>query len=363
MGIAKQLLKTKYIQTKTNIRPLAIKFFGNSATLAIKFESIKGEYRKTKAQHQCKHCVQTESHEEGIKVTILNERHWRAKMIGNIYVERCPLCWYNRVLRLCLQIEEEIKLNSIDDEMPLYYTEIEDPKQTAKDICNYNFKNPDGKIRYKVFPLRNGKYILVHNNQNELGGTPLPNERPALQDLMETWADTPNDKKIRGTQGWGGRFQYTKGDGRKTRKKKQEQEVEQESEEEKTLKVTIMNFKHLKRMVQIVFGVKLRAGKTNKGVSNSEVIALCRYLSIEHSIAQGKVNETEVQAIIDNWESEGKELTHNKENSELRTSEQESKKECPQLTISYENQSLKSQKVWKQGVLIPPLINNFPVTT
>lgn len=79
---------------------------------------------------------------------------------------------------------------------------------------------------YAAYPMTDGRYFVIHDQERE-GGQPIGDDRTEVYNLLLPIVnDTPDDKRISASGGWGGNWQGTRGDGRVKRAKKEGQEVD-----------------------------------------------------------------------------------------------------------------------------------------
>jgi len=180
-------------------------FFGEPAVMVAELAEPDNGVWPTREKHTCK---------EGDSGWIITLRSSSLSSI-NHYTGRnylsCDGCYYNRVKRHSNQILEEAA-NHFDD---LKGMRIKD-KATFNKLTNkwrQQRKRENIPIAYQTFPHDDGHYFIVHDQQDE-PGSPIPTDKTALFDLIWGVARTPAGKSVSSSQGWGGRFQGNKGDGR-----------------------------------------------------------------------------------------------------------------------------------------------------
>ncbi len=67
---------------------------------------------------------------------------------------------------------------------------------------------------YTAYPTRDGRFFVIHDQAGE-GGREVSSDRTAVFNLLTPIVnDTPDDKRVATSGGWGGPWQGTKGDGR-----------------------------------------------------------------------------------------------------------------------------------------------------
>ena len=79
---------------------------------------------------------------------------------------------------------------------------------------------------YAAYPLTDGRFYVIHDQESE-GGQPISDDRTEVFNLLKPVVnDTPDDKRISTSGGWGGNWQGTKGDGRARQAKREGREIE-----------------------------------------------------------------------------------------------------------------------------------------
>lgn len=79
---------------------------------------------------------------------------------------------------------------------------------------------------YAAYPLTNGRFYVIHDQESE-GGQPIGDDRTEVFNLLKPVVnDTPDDKRISTSGGWGGNWQGTKGDGRARQAKREGREYD-----------------------------------------------------------------------------------------------------------------------------------------
>lgn len=126
---------------------------------------------------------------------------------------QCPGCYHDRVVRQSQQIQQELKRAG-----RLYWS-ILDNAEKSKVITRLRKQRERNSIEfvYRVFPLENDESVIV---SNEIDGHKMPHDNAQIYELIRQWANTPMGCKVSSSEGWGGDFQGTKGDGRRKHEKK-----------------------------------------------------------------------------------------------------------------------------------------------
>lgn len=136
-----------------------------------------------------------------------------AKMItpdwrSNEARQGCPGCYHRRVLRYCNQIVAE------QESGPLWSLQLDTDEYKRRATAWRGRRHSAGRdVRYCSFPLADSQYIIVHNQKKD-GGEPVPGVRAELYEFIKAIANTPAERKVKGSMGWGGNWQGARGDGR-----------------------------------------------------------------------------------------------------------------------------------------------------
>ena len=150
----------------------------------------------------------------------------------------CPACYHRRVLRYCNQIateqesgllwelkvdEGEYKRQAATWRGRRRNAQTETKKiQRAYITGQINYSDADeaiaaaakkGDVRYCPFPQAHNQYIIIHNQEKD-GGELLTCGRAELYERVKAIANTPENKRLTPSEGWGGCYQGAKGDGR-----------------------------------------------------------------------------------------------------------------------------------------------------
>lgn len=135
--------------------------------------------------------------------------------------ERCPACYYERVIRQSKQILWEAHrrggLSWMEMEAAAY------DRFTARLRQHRRRHGIDGA--YRAYPQKDGRYIVVGEVDLLDSGAAVPSDKATLYNLVKGWVDTPEDKRISSSGGWGGDWQGVKGDGRTKRAKREGKQV------------------------------------------------------------------------------------------------------------------------------------------
>lgn len=127
----------------------------------------------------------------------------------------CRGCYHDRVVRLSQQIQAEQKrVGGLSWVILPNRTAVD--RETARLRKKRERDNID--FVYRVFPLDGGEYVFI---SNQIDGHAMPSTNTQVYHLVNQWANTPHGMKISSSEGWGGNFQKTRGDGRTHRARKQ----------------------------------------------------------------------------------------------------------------------------------------------
>ena len=119
----------------------------------------------------------------------------------------CPACYHRRVLRYCNQIITE------QESGPLWSLQL-GAGEYKRQAAAWRKRNTRGdNARYCPFPQPDNQYIIIHNQEKD-GGEPIPSGRAELYELVKAMSNTPENKRISPSNGWGGQWQGARGDGR-----------------------------------------------------------------------------------------------------------------------------------------------------
>jgi len=77
------------------------------------------------------------------------------------------------------------------------------------------WKAEDAHYIYKLLPQLSGPAILIHNQPDDLPGKPIPITRQELFKALYPYCQTPEGRRLDGSQGFGRDYAGDKGDGRK----------------------------------------------------------------------------------------------------------------------------------------------------
>lgn len=124
----------------------------------------------------------------------------------------CPGCYYDRVKRQAEQVLfEHMRLEG------LHYAEL----ATAADFKRFTDRARQQRARngvdgaYRSYPQDDGRYLVIGQVELLPHGTAVPTDRTELYNLLHTYCQTPEGKRVSSSGGWGGPWQGTKGDGRR----------------------------------------------------------------------------------------------------------------------------------------------------
>ena len=125
----------------------------------------------------------------------------------------CPACYHRRVLRYCNQIITE------QESGPLWSLQL-GAGEYKRQAAAWRKRNTRGdNARYCPFPQPDNQYIIIHNQEKD-GGEPVTGGRAELYELVKAIANTPENKRLTPSEGWGGCYQGAKGDGRVRQERK-----------------------------------------------------------------------------------------------------------------------------------------------
>jgi hypothetical protein len=134
----------------------------------------------------------------------------------------CQACYYDRVKRQAEQVLFEI--NRLGE---LRYTELQDALQHLRFAANARQRRARHGIdaAYRAYPQEDGRVFVIAQVELLPAGQVVPTDRTRLFYLLHGWAQTPEDKRISSSGGWGGPWQGTRGDGRVSYAKQKGEEV------------------------------------------------------------------------------------------------------------------------------------------
>jgi hypothetical protein len=188
-------------------------------TMIIHIDPGAGEWPK-KPKHTC-----NEGKATGSVVTIRGNETAVSRLVTPAWRDSeeaagCQACQYDRAYRFAQQIIIEHYHN--DGAIWSLWLDSEAELRRFAKRAKYRVAG------YVAFPTSGGRYLVVHTNGHEKSpGEPVTNERADVFRLISAAAnDTPEDKRVSCSAGWGGRWQGARGDGRAKQAKRSGEEVE-----------------------------------------------------------------------------------------------------------------------------------------
>jgi len=195
MGVLKELYAD-------NPNALYKEFFGQPAVMVPEITEPDTGVWPTREKHTCK---------EGDSGWIITLRASSPASLnhytGRNYL-RCDGCFYTKVKRHSAQILEEAA--NYFEGLGSMWLESQDAFKQWTNKVRQRRKRKDITAAYRAYPQDDGRYFVIHDEP----GNPIPTDKTALFDLIWGVARTPAGKSVSSSQGWGGRFQGNKGDGR-----------------------------------------------------------------------------------------------------------------------------------------------------
>jgi hypothetical protein len=206
---------------------LADSLFGESGTAVVtttppaivETVTIPRNY-PTYPTHTCRSTVRVATiWADSLPIQSVTERHWRggvSKNTGESY-GRCEACYHQRVVRLTQQAIWEIERGE-----RLYWQLSANVKQST---AKYRKRRERGTaVGYVALPDAKGGALIISNQSD--GGELLTADCAEIYKLIYKHADTPEGRRESPTDGWGGEWQGSKGDGRRKKARKEGTAVE-----------------------------------------------------------------------------------------------------------------------------------------
>lgn len=244
-----------------------------------------GELPPPEQGHTCKSSAKAIADGDGVVIVKKTAKLWRARMIGGLYMSRCETCYHERVWRLCNQVIQEAELYPSND-VPLRVVTLSSQKQLTK-VKNKARQwrvRDEIDFRYAAFPQAGGGVVLIHNLPDKLEGDPLPHDKGELYAMMRQWADVPEGKRTQKSNGWGGKFQGNKGDGRKRAGAAEEEKAVLKPVER--IELEISSFGKLAMHLDQAYGIKLRGrGRYDLGIV--DLVDLCDAAGVAYAVNKG----------------------------------------------------------------------------
>lgn len=140
----------------------------------------------------------------------------------------CPACYHARIKRYASQILWELS-RLHEDGRGLVVCDL-DSKEALNRFAGRVRKQRERKGiegGYCAYPQEDGRFFVVaHSDIANLEGEAMPYNKPDIYRLVYRWAKTPEGRRVSPSEGWGGPFQGSKGDGRKVFARKQGEDPE-----------------------------------------------------------------------------------------------------------------------------------------
>ena len=203
---------------------LADSFFGETGTavgdvvttaplLIPEIVTIPRNY-PTYPTHTCRSTLTVASiYADVVRIQRVTQRHWRGgvcPITGHTH-GRCEACYHDRVKRHTEQILWELEGGE-----GLYRQLSANGKQTVE---KYRKRTERGTaVGYVSFPDAMGGAFIISNQPD--GGEKLTADCAEIFQLIYKYADTPTGRRVSSSNGWGGMWQGSKGDGRRKLAKK-----------------------------------------------------------------------------------------------------------------------------------------------
>lgn len=235
-----------------------------------------GDYPKGESgEHVCSHHWVASGRGEHV-TAIARPRFelWRPTMLKG-ELKQCAACWRDRVLNLCQQIE---RIAAACDPADLRYMAVADGKRETigAKIRKHNQRGegapgPTAPVQFAAFPIA-GRTVILHDGGGWLGGEALPADRGELFSIVETWAMTPEGKRVRGLTAWAaGLADKRPEEGRQGRGKGGGEAAGKGSDGEKRWRIVGANYDYLAALLYDAFdittgpnGMRLKPGELRR---------------------------------------------------------------------------------------------------
>ena len=221
----KWLERRRELVSKANGGELARQVFGETAVMVMPELDLGTGLWPTKPKHR--HGGKTS---EGAVVTIRDNKTQISRMTTPRWRETenkpaCPACYYERVQRNAKQILSEAQRH------PLYFGSLPDKPSYERYTARTRQRRKNGKpAKYRAFPQADGSYFIITNCDidKEIGNKNVitaDHDKTELFNLLFNLCQTPDGQRIASSEGWGGNWQGTKGDGRVKEAKRRGEKV------------------------------------------------------------------------------------------------------------------------------------------
>ncbi len=204
----------KYIELIKKRSSLPADFWKDKEPVMVAQEADPfGEFDEP-ALHECKTWFETVGDKSGPDQTkLVRTGHlWRrGKEKNGRPVFYCQGCYSKRVRRIVNQVVSEAH------KYPRWRCKIVISKAKEPDIKSAiaSWKAEGVHYIYKLLPQLSGSAILIHDQPDDLPGEPIPMTRQELFEALYPYCQTPEGRRLDGSQGFGLDYAGDKGDGRK----------------------------------------------------------------------------------------------------------------------------------------------------